>query len=455
MAHIGANQASGFIQPSSSPTAAPILFANKKDGWLRLCVDYRALNLAMVKNWYPLRLISEILDCVRYARIFSKLDLRSAYKVICMEEGDKYKTAFRTSYGQFGYRDMPIGLTNTPATVLSYITDCLRPYIDDFAVCSLDDILLYLTNEKEQEEHVHQVLQRPRELGLYCKAEKCQFGISEVGFLSFVIPADEVAMESDRISTLGDWPTPDSGSNVQVLPAFTNVYPRFIRKQSQSDSSTHRINKEITDIEPQEIGMLGLIGVDWGSRLRFRKLTRTFPEAPNRQHFDPATTMIFQTDTSGFAIKGILNHHDVCEVLTPVNFYSPKCPPDDQNSDTYDPKLLAILETVTLWQYYLYGTNYRVFIWCDHKNLEYFQISKVLTTRQARWLEIVSAYNFDIEHQEASKNPADGPPRWPDSEIGSVRLLARLSATVSVDQYEQLMRGLIAAPASDPLAVDV
>jgi hypothetical protein len=221
-AYIEANLANGFIQRSSSPAAAPILFAKKKDGGLRLWVDYRALNLATVKNRYPPPLISEMLDRVREARIFTKLDLRGAYNLIRIKESDEYKTAFRTRYGQFEYRVMPFGLTNAPATFQSYIDDCLRPYIDDFAVCYLDDILIYSTNEKEHEEHLRQVLQRLKEFGLYCKAEKCQFGVSEVGFLGFIITPDGVGMESDRISTIEDWPTPKSVRDVQVLLGFTN-----------------------------------------------------------------------------------------------------------------------------------------------------------------------------------------------------------------------------------------
>jgi len=158
--------------------AAPILFAKKMDGGFRLHVDYRALNLATVKNRYPLPLISEMLDRVREARIFTKLDFRGAYNLIRIREGDEYKMAFRTHFGQFEYRVMAFGLTNARATFQSYIDDCLRPYIDDFAVCYLDDILIYSTNEKEHEKNGRQVLQRLREFGIYCKAMKCQFGVS-------------------------------------------------------------------------------------------------------------------------------------------------------------------------------------------------------------------------------------------------------------------------------------
>jgi hypothetical protein len=114
-AYIEANLANGFIQWLSSPEAAPILLAKKKDGGLRLCVDYRELNKGTVKNRYPIPLISEMLDSVREARIFMKLDLRGASNLSRINEGDECKTAFRTCYGQFEYQVMPFGLTNTPA----------------------------------------------------------------------------------------------------------------------------------------------------------------------------------------------------------------------------------------------------------------------------------------------------------------------------------------------------
>jgi hypothetical protein len=125
---------------------------------------------------------------------------------------------------------MPLNLASPPATFQSYIDVCLRSYIHDFAVCYLDDILIDSTNEKEHEEQVRKVLERLWEFGLYCKTEKCQFGVSEVGFQGFVINLDGIGMESDPIATIEDWPMAKSIRDVQVLLRFANVYRRFIRK---------------------------------------------------------------------------------------------------------------------------------------------------------------------------------------------------------------------------------
>jgi hypothetical protein len=335
-AYIEANQANGCIQRSSSPAAAPILFAKNKNGGLRLCVDYRALNLATVKNCYPLSLISDMLDRVHEGRIFTKLDLRGAYNLIRIKEGDEFKTAFRTRYGQLEYRVMPFSLTNATARFQSYIDDCLRPYLDDFAVCYLDDILIYSTNEKEHEEHVRQVLQRLKEISLYCKAEKFQFGVSEVGFLGFVITPDGVGMELDRISTIEDWPTTMSRRDLQMLLGFTNFYRRFIRKYAKVTLPLTELLKESETFRGKKSG--GSAKWEWTreAELAFRKLKRIFTEAPILQHVHPAKPLILQLDASGFAIAGILNQYDVFGVLRPVNSYSLKCSPSEQNYDTHD-----------------------------------------------------------------------------------------------------------------------
>jgi hypothetical protein len=128
---------------------------------------------------------------------------------------------------------MPFRLTNAPATFQDYIDVGLRPYIDEFTMCYLDDILIYSTNENEHKDQVRKVLQCIEEFGLYCKAEMCQFGAQEVGSARFVTNSYAIDVESDRISRIENWPTPEFVQDVQVLHGFTNLYRRFIRKYAQ------------------------------------------------------------------------------------------------------------------------------------------------------------------------------------------------------------------------------
>ena len=161
--YIEDNLRKGFIRPSKSPAASPILFVKKKDGSLRLCVDYRGLNRITIRNRYPLPLIPELLDRLSTASIFTKIDLRGAYNLVRIRPGDEWKTSFRCRYGQYEYLVMPFGLTNAPAVFQFLMNDILREFLDFFVVVYLDDILIYSNSEEEHIKHVKLVLQRLRE----------------------------------------------------------------------------------------------------------------------------------------------------------------------------------------------------------------------------------------------------------------------------------------------------
>jgi hypothetical protein len=137
---------------------APILFVPKADGTMRLCVDYRGLNKVTIKNRYPIPLVSEILDRLLKAKLFTKLDLRNAYHRLCVKEGDEWKTAFKTRYGHFKYLVMPFGLANAPATFQLYIYRALGGLLDRTCVVYLDNILIYLENEEDYSSYVEEVL---------------------------------------------------------------------------------------------------------------------------------------------------------------------------------------------------------------------------------------------------------------------------------------------------------
>jgi hypothetical protein len=189
--------AKGWIRHSKSPAGAPILFVKKKDGGLRLCVDYRGLNAVTIKNRCPLPLIQESLDRLGTAKVFSKMDLRDAYHRIRIREGDEWKTAFRTRYSHFEYLVVPFGLTNAPAIFQSHINRVLSDLLDICCIVYLDDILIFSKNEEEHVKHVKMVLGRLRSHQLYAKPSKCSFHKKEVDFLGYVVTQDGVKMESD------------------------------------------------------------------------------------------------------------------------------------------------------------------------------------------------------------------------------------------------------------------
>jgi len=165
-----------FVRPSVSPWGAPVLLVKKKDGSMRLCIDYRQLNKVTIKNIYPLPRIDDLMDQLVGARVFSKIDLRSGYHQIKVKDEDMQKTAFRTRYGHYEYKVMPFGVTNAPGVFMEYMNRIFHEYLDQFVVVFIDDILIYSKTEAEHAEHLKIVLQVLKENKLYAKLSECAVG---------------------------------------------------------------------------------------------------------------------------------------------------------------------------------------------------------------------------------------------------------------------------------------
>jgi len=164
-----------FIRPSVLPWGAPVLLVKKKDESSRLCVDYRQLNKLTIKNKFPLLRINDLLDQLRGAGVFSKIDLRSRYHQILVKPEDVQKTTFRSRYGHYKYVVMPFGVTNAPTVFMDYMNQTFRPYLDKFVVVFIDDILIYSKNKEEHADHLRVVLAVLKEHQLYGKLSKCEF----------------------------------------------------------------------------------------------------------------------------------------------------------------------------------------------------------------------------------------------------------------------------------------
>ncbi|WVZ50696.1 hypothetical protein U9M48_001928 [Paspalum notatum var. saurae] len=218
----------GFIRKSTSPWASPVLLTEKKDGTLRMCVDYRGLNAVTVKNKYPLPRIEDLFDQLKGACVFSKIDLRSGYHQLRIRPSDIPKTAFISRYGLYEYTVMSFGLTNAPAFFMYMMNSVFMEYLDKFVVIFIDDILIYSKTEEEHEEHLRLVLQKLREHKLYAKFSKCDFWIEEVKFLGHVISNGGIAVDQSKVSEVQNWKIPEDVKGIRSFLGLAGYYRRFI-----------------------------------------------------------------------------------------------------------------------------------------------------------------------------------------------------------------------------------
>ncbi|GKC86459.1 putative reverse transcriptase domain-containing protein [Tanacetum coccineum] len=219
----------GFIRPSSSPWGAPVLFVKKKDGSFRMCIDYRELNKLTVKNRYPLPRIDDLFDQLQGSSVYSKIDLRLGYHQLRVREEDILKPVFRTRYNHYEFQVMPFGLTNAPAVFMDLMNRVCKPYLDKFVIVFIDDILIYLKNKQEHEEHLKLILELLKKEELYVKFSKCEFWILNVQFLGHVIDSQGIHVDPAKIESIKDWASIKSPTEIRQFLGLAGYYRRFIK----------------------------------------------------------------------------------------------------------------------------------------------------------------------------------------------------------------------------------
>src|SRR5438128_4042929 len=219
----------GYIVESKSPMSSPFFFIKKKDGNLRPIQDYRKLNDITIKNSYPLPLISELLDRLKGAKIFTKLDLRWGYNNIRIAKEEEWKAAFVTSKGLFQPRVMFFGLTNSPATFQGVMNEIFADLVAKGVMeVYMDDILIYSADAETHRKTTTEVLRRLEENDFYLKPEKCEFDRDRLEYLGCIISHNKIEMDPKKITAITEWKVPSNVKEVRAFKGYANYYRRFI-----------------------------------------------------------------------------------------------------------------------------------------------------------------------------------------------------------------------------------
>ncbi|KAL4018245.1 hypothetical protein IC575_021835 [Cucumis melo] len=340
----------GFIRPSVSPWGAPVLFVKKKDGSMRLCIDYRELNKLRIKD------------------------------------GDVPKTAFRSRYGHYEFIVMSFGLTNAPAVFMDLMNRVFREFLDTFVIVFIDDILIYSKTEAEHEEHLRIVLQTLRDNKLYAKFSKCEFWLKQVSFLGHVVSKAGVSVDSAKIEAVTDWTRPSTVSEVRSFLGLAGYYRRFVENFS-------RIATPLTQLTRKGAPFV------WSKACEdsFQNLKQKLVTAPVLTVPDGSGSFVIYSDASKKGLGCVLMQQGKV-----VAYASRQLKSHEQNYPTHDLELAAVVFALKIWRHYLYGEKIQIFT--DHKSLKYFFTQKELNMRQRRWLELVKDYDCEILYHPGKAN---------------------------------------------------
>jgi hypothetical protein len=388
-----------YIHPSSSPSGAPVLFVTKKDGSMRMCIDYRSLNEVTIKNKYPLPRIDDLFDQLHGAKYFSKIDLRSGYHQLRIKETDVQKTTFVTRYGQFEFTVMPFGLTNALAFFMNLMNKVFMEELDKFVIVLIDNILIYSKSRKDHEQHLRIVLGRLRAHQLYAKLSKCEFWLEKIAFLGHILTAEGIEVDPSKVEALSKWKQPSNVSEVRSFLGMAGYYRRFIKGFSS-------IARPMTELLKKDNRFVWTPKCEESFQIIKKKLTT----APVLTLLDIHQSFVIFCDASRQGLGCVLMQNEKV-----IAYASRLLKPHEQNYPTHDLELAAIVHALKIWRHYLIGNKCHMFI--DHKSLKYIFTQPDLNLHQRRWLELIKDYDIEIHyHPEKANIVADALSRKPFGE---------------------------------------
>ncbi len=392
----------GIIEPSQSDWAAPIVLVNKKDGSLRLCVDYWRLNTVSRADAYPMPRVDDLIDQLGSAQYITTLDLTRGYWQVPVAQESQHKTAFATPFGFYQFKRMPFGLQGAPATFQRMMDKLLSGY-GHFANAYLDDLVIYSASWPEHLQHVRAVFKKLQEAGLTAKPKKCQFGMSQCVYLGHIVGGGRVQVESSKVKAVREFGVPRTKKDVRSFLGMTGYYRKFIPQYSS-------IASPLTDLTRKTMPTQ----VEWtpDCAAAFEKLKTLLCSSPVLRTPDFEKDFLVQTDASERGIGAVLSQLDENGADHPVAYFSRKLLPREEKYATVEKECLAVKLGIQAFRVYLLGKPFTV--QTDHRALHWLDRMKEHNPRLTRWSLSLQPYQFEMAYRPGSQNGnADGLSRRP------------------------------------------
>lgn len=402
--HINQLLESQVIRESCSPYASPIVLVRKKDGSLRLCVDYRLLNSKTRKDAFPLPRIEETLDSLSGAVWFSTLDLASGYNQVPVTEADRQKTAFCTPFGLFEFNRMPFGLCNAPSTFQRLMQRMFGDQQGQSLLLYLDDIIVFSSSVEQHLSRLELVLGRLETEGLKARLEKCSFFQREVGYLGHIISSKGVSTDRAKIEAVSNWKRPQTATELRSFLGFVSYYRRFVEGFAKLAGPLHRLVAELTGRSPK--GSSKALEDAWSPQCEqaFEVLKERLVTAPVLAYADFSKPFILEVDASYSGLGAVLSQ-ETDSGVRPVAYASRGLRPTERNMATYSSMKLEFLALkwamAEKFREYLLG--HKCMVYTDNNPLSHLQTAKLGATEH-RWAAQLAAFDFEIRYRSGRSN---------------------------------------------------
>jgi len=379
----------GIIRPANSEWAANVVLAKRKDGKLRFCVDYRSLNDASRKDSFPLPRIDQCLDTLVGSQWFSTFDLISGYHQVNMEASSAEKTTFITREGAYQYDVLPFGLASAPATFQRLINGVLQGLNFRTCLAYLDDIVVFSEDLETHFERLALLFDRIREARLKFKASKCHILQSKISFLGYVVSRDGLATDPEKIRMVDEWRTPANIHEVRAFLGLTSYYRKFILGFADIATPLHRLTGNVKFVW------------DEPCQKAFETLKGKLTSAPILVLPSDDLPYVLDTDASDYAMGAVLSQ--IVDGNERVIAYASRTfNKAERNYCTTRKELSAVVFFIAYFRQYILGHHFLVRT--DHAALQWLRRTPDPVGQQARWLEKLEEYDFEVTHRPGTQH---------------------------------------------------
>lgn len=402
--HINQLLEAQVIRESSSPYGSPIVLVKKKDGSLRMCVDYRQLNSKTRRDAFPLPRIEESLDALTGARWFSTLDLASGYNQVPVTEADRPKTAFCTPFGLFEWNRMPFGLCNAPSTFQRLMQRLFGDQQCQSLLLYLDDIVVFSSTVEQHLERLEVVLGRLQEQGLKAKLNKCAFFQREVRYLGHVVSDQGVSTDPSKVEVVANWQPPATISDLRSFLGFASYYRRFVEGFAKLAAPLHKLVAELAGKKSK--GTERAMAEHWSEECQsnFDALKIKLTMAPVLAYADFSSPFILEVDASYGGLGAVLSQEQNGKVR-PIAYASRGLRPTERNMSNYSSMKLEFL--ALKWamseKFREYLLGHKCIVYTDNNPLSHLSSAKLGATEQ-RWAAQLAAFDFEIKYRSGRSN---------------------------------------------------